>query len=90
LASGERPAAVGDVRDTRTTPLDADVSWNAVAGAHAYNLRYGLEGKLYHSMLIHDATSVSIGALNLGFDYWVAVDSVNACGVTRGAAQPIR
>jgi len=75
---------------TRIGPLDARIRWPRAAGAQGYNLRYGLApDKLYCSWLLHDQTSLDLGALNAGHDYWVAVDPFNENGVTRGEAIPI-
>lgn len=93
LGAGQPPApATASAR--RTGPLNADVTWTAVPGVQGYNLRYGLAAdKLYASWQLDARTSHDLGALNAGHDYWVAVDSFNENGITRGtpvhvAAQP--
>lgn len=84
--TGPRPAAP-TATARRTGPLDASVTWEPVTGAHGYNLRYGLSAdKLYASWQLDDRTHHDLGSLNADQEYWVAVDSYNENGVTRGAA----
>jgi xylan 1,4-beta-xylosidase len=86
--AGEPPAAAA-ASARRTGPLNADVSWAAVAGVQGYHLRYGLAAdKLYASWQLDARTSHDLGALNAGHEYWVAVDSFNENGITRGT--PVR
>ena len=86
--NGEAPAPATP-RARRTGPMNAQVSWPAVADVQGYNLRYGLAAdKLYSSWQLDARTSHDLGALNAGQDYWVAVDSFNENGITRGA--PVR
>lgn len=84
--NGQRPVpAVATA--TRTSALDATIRWPAVDGAQGYNIRYGLTpDTLYSSWLLYDQTALDLGSLNAGQDYWVAVDSFNENGVTRGTA----
>jgi xylan 1,4-beta-xylosidase len=71
----------------RTGPMNAVITWNAVPGVQGYNLRYGTApDKLYSSWQLDARTSHDLGALNAGQAYWVAVDTFNANGITRGAA----
>lgn len=65
--------------------MNIDLRWAAVAGAQGYNVRYGLTpATLYHSWLLYDRTSLDLASINAGHDYWVAVDSFNENGITRG------
>jgi xylan 1,4-beta-xylosidase len=74
----------------RTSDLNALISWDKVPGASGYNVRYGITADtLYSSWLVYDQDSLDLGALNAGQDYWVAVDSFNDNGVTRGTAVPV-
>jgi xylan 1,4-beta-xylosidase len=86
--AGDPPAAVSPtVR--RVGPMNADVHWPAAPSADGYNARYGLAAdKLYHSWLVRDANSLDLASLNTGHEYWIAVDSFNANGITRGT--PVR
>lgn len=84
--SGQAPAAVVATA-RRTGPLNAVITWDPVPGVQGYNLRYGIAAdKLYSSWQLDDRTSHDLGALNAGQDYWVAVDSFNENGITRGTA----
>lgn len=77
-------------RAHRTGPMNAIVEWDAVPGVQGYNLRWGTApDKLYLSWQLDARTSHDLGALNAGVDYWVAVDTYNENGVTRGAAVPV-
>ncbi|MFJ3034960.1 family 43 glycosylhydrolase [Curtobacterium pusillum] len=88
--NGSAPAATTS-RARRTGPLNALVEWDAVPGVQGYNLRYGIAAdKLYSSWQFDARTSHDLGALNAGVDYWVAVDSYNENGVTRGNPVPVR
>ena len=87
--SGDKPAAV-TAHARRTGPLNAAITWEPAAGAHGYNVRYGLAAdKLYRSWQLYDRTDLDLGALNAGHDYWIAVDSFNENGVTRGQPIPV-
>ncbi|MFC4071977.1 family 43 glycosylhydrolase [Actinoplanes subglobosus] len=78
LGSGQPPAAA------EPTVNGAVVSWPAVPGADGYNVRYGLApDKLYHCWQV-SVPSLTLRSLNAGHRYWVAVDTFNASGVTRG------
>lgn len=88
LGGGQPPAEVTPVA-RRTGPMNAQVSWPAALKATGYNLRYGLAAdKLYSSWQLGAQTSHDLGALNTGHEYWIAVDSFNENGITRGA--PVR
>lgn len=83
---GSAPAATC-ASATRVGPLDADIRWTAVPDADGYNVRSGLQPhKLYSSWMVRNATELRLSLLNAGEDYWVAVDSFNGSGVTRGEA----
>ena len=85
----ERPAVVDSLRATRVEGgLSAELAWEPVASARGYVVRYGLAlDALYGSWEI---PSGSVGThllttLNAGEPYYVAIDSFNEAGVTRGA-----
>ena len=82
--SGEPPAEVIPTAH-RTGPLNARIDWAPVPGAQGYNVRYGLAAdKLYASWLVYDHDALDLSALNADQAYWVAVDSFNENGITRG------
>ena len=80
-----------------TARRDADernafVSWAAVPGAVGYNVRWGIApAKLYQTYQVWaDAEpSVEIRALNVGQEYWFAVESFDESGVSR-LSPPVR
>ncbi|WP_062385363.1 family 43 glycosylhydrolase [Demequina iriomotensis] len=87
---GERPAAVRP-RAALVEARTACVEWDAVDHAQGYNVRFGnAQDKLYRSWMVYGSTRLEIPALNAGVETWVAVDSFNTCGVTRGAAVRVK
>lgn len=73
-------------RAERLGPMDIRVSWSDGAGARGYNVRWGpTPGKLHSCWQVMGAASLDVGALTADVGYWMAVDSFNANGVTRGA-----
>jgi xylan 1,4-beta-xylosidase len=81
---GTPPPAVTP-RAVRIDARTARLAWDPADGAHGYNVRYGNHpGKLYHSWLVHEQTSLDLRALNAGEPYWFAVDAFNENGVTSG------
>ena len=88
--SSGAPPAVAQPAAHRIGPIDAHITWPRVPDAQGYQVRYGLvPHKLYSSWLVHDRAALDLGSLNAGHDYWVAVDSFNANGVTRGEPIPV-
>lgn len=89
----ERPAAVDSVRATRVeSGLSAELAWEPVAGVRGYIVRYGLApDKLYGSWEIPDGSAGShlLTTLNADTTYYVAIDSFNEAGVTRGVPVPL-
>ena len=84
----ERPAAVSAVRATRIeNGLSAELTWAPVPSATGYIVRYGLTpDTLYGSWELADG---SLGmhlltTLNAGMPYYIAIDSFNEAGITRG------
>ncbi|KRF21821.1 family 43 glycosylhydrolase [Phycicoccus sp. Soil803] len=89
VGNGVGPAAA-TVCATRSGPTTATLEWDAVAGAHGYNVRYGLAPtKLYNSWMVYDETRLDLRSLNAGSDYWVAVDAFNENGVTAGEPRQV-
>lgn len=82
--NGQPPAATS-ASASQTGPMNALVTWTAVPGAQGYNVRYGLAAnKLYASWLVYGTNELDLSSLNAGESYWVAVDSFNENGITRG------
>lgn len=75
----------------RLDALTARLTWNAAAGAHGYNIRYGASpDKLYRSWLVYDRTHLDAPSLNADQETWFAVDSFNQNGVTLGQPALLR
>ena len=84
------PPAVAQPAAHRIGPIDTHITWPRMPDAQGYQVRYGLgPHKLYSSWLVYDRTALDLGSLNAGHDYWIAVDSFNANGVTRGEPIPV-
>lgn len=88
-APGKAPAQVKTVsvkrnqQDERT----AAVSWQPVANADFYIVRYGIaRDKLYSNYQVYKANRININSLNTGVKYYFTVDAINASGITKGAA----
>lgn len=85
MSEGGLPQAVVPAA-VRVDGRTASIGWKGAAGAHGYNVRYGIApDKLYHSWLVYDQTSLVLPNLNAGHDYWFAVDSFGEAGVTEGS-----
>jgi hypothetical protein len=83
-----KPAAPGGVAAKRESDKrQVTVSWNAVAGAVGYNIRFGeWPEKLYTSAIVYGqaTTSKQLIWLNTKTNYYFAVDAFNEAGITRG------
>lgn len=63
----------------------ADASWDAVAGADSYIVRYGIApDKLWNHYQVWKGNSFPIRSLVNGQTYYFRVDACNANGVTKG------
>ena len=70
-----------DASDAR----QADISWNPVAGADGYIVRYGIaKDKLFSNYQVYDASTLHVHTLNAGVGYWFTVDTFNDTGVMKG------
>lgn len=85
--SGKAPAVPSNVQARRDTDdRNAFVSWKAVPGAVAYNIRWGIQkDKLYQTYQIFadQPTTKEIRALTIGQDYYFAVEAFNENGVSK-------
>lgn len=84
-ASGAKPAAVKDFSVARDQSDRRNITfkWQAVPGAYAYNIRFGVApDKLYNSMLIYDRTDYQLHSLNVDASYYFQIESVNRVGVS--------
>lgn len=86
-ANQPKPAAVENftVRRDNSDARKAVLDWQAVEGAIAYNVRFGVSpGKLYNSYQVQNKSSLVMNGLNRHADYYFSVDSLGAGGFTRG------
>lgn len=82
---GDLPNAVGAVQAERVEDgMTANLSWEPVAGADGYNVRYGVApDKLYSSWQV-TASALRLSMLTAGTTYYIRVDSFNESGLTTG------
>jgi hypothetical protein len=62
------------------------VSWTPVAGAVGYNVLWGIaKNKLYqtYQRFADQGNSLEVRALNVGQEYWFAIESFHENGVSR-------
>jgi len=65
---------------------NAFISWNKVEGAVGYNILWGIaKDKLYQTYQVwaDDDTKLELRALNVGQDYFFAIESFNEVGVSK-------
>lgn len=87
---GNLPGQVKDVHVKRCGDLNLLLSWEKADGAIGYNIRYGVErDKLYSSWQVYEKTSLDLGMINKGMDYYFAIDSFNENGITPGKVEHI-
>lgn len=87
LGHGRRPQAVEGLTARRDSGDGCRVrlSWNGADGAQGYIVRYGIApDKLYNNFQVMGDTSLEIGSLNSGTEYYFTVDAFNESGITRG------
>jgi xylan 1,4-beta-xylosidase len=84
---GPAPQAPGHVTARRDADArDAMVSWEPVAGAVGYNVRWGIgPDKLYetYQVFADQGTQRALRSLDVGQDYYVAVEAFDVNGVSR-------
>jgi hypothetical protein len=85
---GSRPGAVNSATAARQ-PGDArraTISWKPASRAEFYIVRLGVRPDLMNQnfQVMDGALSTTVGSLNVGQKYYVAVDAVNENGVTKG------
>src|SRR6266576_1076310 len=81
-----RPAIPGGLTARRASDQrNATITWQAVAGAVGYNVRWGIApSKLYqtYQRFGDQGTSLELRALSVGQAYWVAIESFDENGVS--------
>jgi hypothetical protein len=92
FGNGRGPAPPVPKRFTARRDTDARnafVTWQPVRGAVGYNVRWGIaRDKLYQTYQVFaDApSSLEVRALNVGQDYWFAIEAFDENGVSRLSA----
>lgn len=88
LGTGKRPNPVkGFQVERQADRRDAALSWKPVQGAQGYNVRWGIApGKLYHSWLVYEDTSIFMRNLDRDTAYYFAVESFNENGISEKSA----
>lgn len=83
--NGEKPAPVTTLTMERIEEgLSVNLDWHDVDGAEGYNVRYGTRpDKLYSSWQVTES-KLRLSTLNSGQVYYIAVDSYNENGITKG------
>ncbi len=83
LADGPAPEAVKGfkvVRDKKD-PRNAMISWQTSPGAYGYNIYYGIApDKMYNAITVNGDTSYDMRGLDLGTDYFFAVEALGETG----------
>ncbi|MBM3414118.1 MAG: hypothetical protein FJY16_04170 [Bacteroidetes bacterium] len=81
--AGTPPGKVSSVTSNRLSDKRLmDVAWNIVAGAHGYNVFWGIEpNKLYNCMQVYGRNNAQIKALSVNETYYVAVEAFGETGV---------
>ena len=92
-AGGRSPATPRRLAARRDTDRrNAVVSWQGVQGAVGYNVRWGVApAKLYQTYQVwaDHGSSIEIRALNVGQEYWFAIEAFDESGVSR-ISGPVR
>ncbi|MBQ9821925.1 MAG: fibronectin type III domain-containing protein, partial [Muribaculaceae bacterium] len=83
IAEGRRPAAVKrfTVNRDKSDQRNAMLTWTPVEGAYGYNIYYGTApDKLYHCITVNGDTQYDLRALDLGTDYYFAIEALAETG----------
>ncbi len=85
LGTGSRCEAVTRCSAVMEDAMTCRLTWQAVADAQGYNVRYGIApDKLYNSWLVYDDCQLLLTTLNAGQTYYYAIDAFNENGITPG------
>jgi hypothetical protein len=87
LGGGARPAAPAALQARRDRDeRNATLTWQPVSGAVGYNVRWGIApSKLYqtYQRFADEGTTLELRALDVGQQYWAAVEAFDENGVSR-------
>ncbi len=90
IGHGAKCAAVEQSTACMEDPMTSRLTWQSVAGAQGYNVRYGIApDKLYSSWMVYEKNEVLITTLNAGQSYYYAIDAFNENGITPGPVKPM-
>ncbi len=85
-APGKPPVTPRNLTVKRDTdPRNAFVTWEPVKGATGYNILWGIEAEKLYQTFQHfsdEITPLEIRALNIGQDYYFAIEAFNENGVS--------
>ena len=84
--TGNKPEPLTDfeVKRDENDGRIVKLSWNKVAGATGYNVRYGIaKDKLYLNYIVYDKSETTIHSLTKGIKYCFTVDVFNETGVVK-------
>lgn len=69
----------------KTDARKALLNWQAVEGANAYIVRFGVgPRKLYNNYQVQNSSSLVMNGLNSNADYYFSIDALGAGGITKG------
>ena len=82
-AEGQAPGAVKGLKVVRDKKdqRNAMISWQPSDGAYGYNIYYGIApDKMYNAITVNGETSYDMRGLDLGTDYYFAVEALGETG----------
>ncbi len=85
--SGNRPEKVQSISALRNKndKRSAVIKWEPAAKADFYIIRYGIApNKLYSSYPVYNTENIKINSLNSSTKYYLTIDAINECGITKG------
>jgi hypothetical protein len=84
LSDGAKPEKVRNFTAIRSKDTrNAFFKWDAVKGAYAYNIYYGISpGKLYNCIMVMDQDHFSFRGLNRNVTYYFGIQSIGETGVS--------
>lgn len=84
IGGGKKPEIVkGFTVHRKNDRRDVAISWNELANAQGYNIRWGITpDKLYSSWLVYGKNSLEIKSLSVDQTYYFSIESFNENGVS--------
>ena len=87
LGAGSKPSKVTSFNKYRdeNDSRDIKLQWNKQPNTTGYMVRFGHDrNKLYRSYQVYSDTMLTIRSLNVGQNYWFAIDAFGENGITPG------